>query len=248
MNEVLLIDENDNSKELFQEAFAQLRARHQELVRADSETARQAVAGEMEKSCRAFANTLRVSGLPAACRLAEAAAILMGDIVERPRDVGAETLRTAAQVIDFLQTVCQAGKSGNRCDPGSGAILVVDDEPISRRAVSASLERVGLKSTAVHQPSMALALLQDNAFDLVVLDISMPEMTGFEVCTGMRALPKNAKTPVIFVTGFNRLENKAASMTSGAADMIGKPFRHAEFGVRALLPIMRTRLTSGSNP
>ena len=248
MNAVLLIDESDNSKEFFQETFSQLRARHQGLSRADSESSRQAIASEMEKACRALANTLKISGLIAACRFSEALAILMGDIVERPRDVSPETLRTAAQALDFLQTLCQTGKAANACDPGSGSVLVVDDEPISRRAVSAALERVGLKSTAVHQPSLALALLQDNAFDLVVLDINMPEMNGFETCTGMRALPKHKHTPVIFVTGFNRLENKAASMTSGASDMIGKPFRHAEFGVRALLPIMRTKLAPGSNP
>jgi CheY-like chemotaxis protein len=247
MNGVLLIDESDNTKDFFQETFTQLRARHQALVRADSEGPRQAVASEMEKACRALANTLKVSGLIAACRFAEATAILMGDIVERPRDVSAETLRTVAQALDFLQALCQAGKQANPCDPGSGSVLVVDDEPISRRAVSAALDRVGLKSTAVHQPSLALALLQDNPFDLVVLDISMPEMNGFEMCTGMRALPRHKHTPVIFVTGFNRLENKAASMTSGASDMIGKPFRHAEFGVRALLPIMRAKLAPGSN-
>jgi CheY-like chemotaxis protein len=247
MNGVLLIDESDDTRDFFQETFNQLRARHQALVRAESESSRQTLASEMEKSCRALANTLKISGLIAACRFGEAVASLMGDIAERPRDVSSDTLRTAAQALDFLQTICQAGKAANTSDPGAGAVLVVDDEPISRRAVSAALERVGLKSTAVHQPSMALALLQDNAFELVVLDISMPEMNGFEMCASMRGLPKHQHTPVIFVTGFNRLENQAASMTSGASDMIGKPFRHAEFGVRALLPIMRAKLASGSN-
>ncbi len=227
------------------EMFAQLRACQQELARAQQDGQRMSLAGRMHEVSAALTSTARLAGLSAAARCGESLGLLLRDIIERPRNLGPETLRTIAQAVDLLHALIQAGAQANDCDPGPGSVLIVDDEPISRRAVSSALEKVGLKSTAVEQPAVALSLLRENAFDLVTLDVGMPDMSGHDLCATLRDLPRHRFTPVMVVTGLDNLENRAASLACGACDVATKPFRHAEFGLRALLRVMRSRFEAG---
>ena len=71
----------------------------------------------------------------------------------------------------------------------AASILVVDDEEISRRAIIYSLEKAQLQSVNVESGEAAYKLLVEQPFDLVFLDVDMPGMTGFELCTKLRALP-----------------------------------------------------------
>ena len=79
-------------------------------------------------------------------------------------------------------------------------VLVVDDEAISRRAVTYALERAKLKPVAVDNSEAAHKLLIESKFDLVFLDVDMPGMNGFELCSKLRMLPSHKTTPVVFVT------------------------------------------------
>jgi len=129
-------------------------------------------------------------------------------------------------------------KQGN----GPAQVLVVDDEAISRRAVTYALEKAKLKAVAVEDPRVAYQLLSERPFDLVFLDVDMPGMNGFELCARLRSLPAHKNTPVVFVTGLNDLENRANSMVSGGNDFIAKPFLFIELAVKALVYVMRARL------
>jgi DNA-binding response OmpR family regulator len=71
----------------------------------------------------------------------------------------------------------------------------------------------------------------------------MPNMSGFELCAKIRTLPQYAKTPVVFVTGLNDLENRANSSMSGGNDFIAKPFLFIELTVKALVHVLRSRMT-----
>ncbi len=120
-------------------------------------------------------------------------------------------------------------------------ILVVDDEAISRRAIVYALEKAKLKSVNVEDPQQALQLLQENDFDLVFLDVDMPNMSGFELCAKLRALPQHKKTPVVFVTSLNDFDSRTNSTMSGGNDFIGKPFLFIELTVKALTHVMRNQ-------
>jgi CheY-like chemotaxis protein len=133
---------------------------------------------------------------------------------------------------------------GKKDDLGEAAILVVDDEAISRRAISHSLEKARLKSQCIEDPAAALDLLNKNAYDLVFLDIDMPGMNGFELCAKLRNLPAYKKTPVVFVTSLNDFESRANSTMSGGNDFIAKPFVFMELAVKALVHLLRNRLRS----
>jgi len=121
-------------------------------------------------------------------------------------------------------------------------VLVVDDEAISARAVTYALERAELKYASLQDPAVAYDLLARNRFDLIFLDVDMPAMNGFEVCTKLRALPEHKHTPVVFVTRLNDFDTRTNSTMSGGNDFIAKPFLFIELAVKALVYTLRSRL------
>ena len=88
----------------------------------------------------------------------------------------------------------------------------------------------------------ALAAVSVQPFDLVVLDVDMPGMNGYEVCTKLRALPAYKETPVIFVTSLSDFQSRARSTLSGANDLIAKPFVFVELSVKALSYLLKAEL------
>jgi len=151
-------------------------------------------------------------------------------------------MRTVATVVDFLGIAFEKRDLLDKEKGRPTKVLVVDDEAISRRAVTYALEKAKLKSVAVEDPQVAYELLSEGPFDLVFLDVDMPGMNGFELCAKLRSLPAHKNTPVVFVTGLNDLENRANSMVSGGNDFIAKPFLFIELAVKALVYVMRGRL------
>ena len=144
--------------------------------------------------------------------------------------------------MDFIGLLFEKGTLPDKQDLPVTKILVVDDEAISRRAIVYALEKARLKSVNVEDPQQALALLTENEFDLVFLDVDMPNMTGYELCAKLRALPQHKKTPVVFVTSLNDFDNRTSSTMAGGTDFIAKPFLFIELTVKALIHVLRGRL------
>ena len=147
--------------------------------------------------------------------------------------------------MDFLGLLFDRGTQPERQEIPVSKILVVDDEAISRRAIVYALEKAKLKSVDVEDPEQALQLLAEGNFDLIFLDVDMPGMTGYELCAKLRAMPHLKKVPVIFVTSLNDFENRTNSTMAGGNDFIAKPFLFIELTVKALIYVMRARLSSG---
>lgn len=174
-------------------------------------------------------------------QLADALEVLLRELYEKPQTINPSTLRTVATAIDFLGLLFdRAGQAPTGRPPAK--ILVVDDDAISRRAVMFALEKAKLKSVDVEDPLTALQLVNETKFDLVFLDVDMPVMNGFELCSKLRTSELNKKTPVVFVTNLNDFENRANSTMSGGNDFIGKPFMFIELAVKALIHILRAQL------
>ena len=77
---------------------------------------------------------------------------------------------------------------------------------------------------------------------LIFLDIGLPDMNGFELCTRVRAIARHEKTPIVFVTGMTTFQNRVQSSLSGGNDFIGKPFNVAELGLKALIWVFKAQL------
>ena len=115
-------------------------------------------------------------------------------------------------------------------------LLVVDDNPASRYATSRVLRGAGFVVLEAASGQEALALAPQA--DLVVLDVNLPDIDGFEVCRRLRARPDTARTPVIHLSAtFTNAAEQVRGLDGGADGYITKPFDHAALvrGVRAVL-------------
>lgn len=122
-------------------------------------------------------------------------------------------------------------------------ILVVDDNGQNRLVVEGHLAAAGYSVTMAENGSEALSAFQAHAPDLVLLDVLMPGMDGFETCRRMKALPRGGDTPVVFLTALLDLGSHRKALESGADDFLTKPVNRAELliRVRSLLWIRRLR-------
>ena len=101
-------------------------------------------------------------------------------------------------------------------------LLIVDDAPQNLRLLNGLLRGNYRVSVAVSGRE-ALELATARPPDLILLDVSMPEMDGFEVCRRLKAAPATREIPVIFVTGLTEEEGRSRGIEAGAADFIVKP-------------------------
>jgi CheY-like chemotaxis protein len=111
---------------------------------------------------------------------------------------------------------------------GTTKILVVDDEQDQRTVIFHSLRVAGHSVSEAADGEEALAKIKRTKFDLVVLDIMMPRMTGYEVLEKIRAMPGREHTPVIVVTAKHDPEGVMREVSSGVTDHIAKPFLPSE--------------------
>jgi len=102
-----------------------------------------------------------------------------------------------------------------------GKILVVDDEQEFSHFLARKLERHGYEVTCLQSGSEALALSREQAFDLILLDMVMPETSGLQVLSGLRAQAATVDTPVIVTTGHG--QDAAEAFEGGCDDFVGKP-------------------------
>ena len=121
-------------------------------------------------------------------------------------------------------------------------ILVVDDDENILNLERTILEQKGFDVTAAGGGAEALRLLEDRTFDLVLLDVMMPEVDGFTVCRRIKDDPRLKDVPVIFLTAKGGGEALAEGFESGAIMYINKPFT-----ANKLLTIVHTMLESGTN-
>jgi two-component system OmpR family response regulator len=118
-------------------------------------------------------------------------------------------------------------------------LLVVDDEPFLRDAVAASLRFLGFETTTASTGTEALQAARNLPFDLVVLDVLLPDIDGFEIVRRLRQ--DGFKVPVIFLTARDTMADKVAGLTIGGDDYITKPFGLEELAARIRTVLRRTR-------
>lgn len=121
----------------------------------------------------------------------------------------------------------------------SGRILIVDDELINLDVAARILRRAGFDAATATDGFHALKLLATESFDLVLLDIMMPDMDGFEVCARLRQELKLDTLPVIFVTAAGDEAHLTRAFSVGANDYIIKPYRKVEMIARAKAAVER---------
>lgn len=127
----------------------------------------------------------------------------------------------------------------------SAHVLLVDDDPDIRDVVGAMLEAVGLIVEPVTTAEAALERARERHFDLLVLDWSLPGMTGLDLCRKIRAEPALSTIPVLFLTAHSSSKDIVDAFASGADDYVAKPFRAPELGARIFGLLRRARTPHG---
>lgn len=124
-------------------------------------------------------------------------------------------------------------------------LLVVDDEDNLRSMLAAALRHNGFEIDVASNGRDALTAVAETKPDLVVLDVMMPDLDGFEVCRRLRA--ENDNTPILFLTARDAIEDKVHGLTLGGDDYLEKPFSLEELVARATAVLRRTGATN-NNP
>lgn len=109
-----------------------------------------------------------------------------------------------------------------------GDILIVDDTPENLQVLNQMLTQQGYRVRPALNGALALRAAQATPPDLVLLDIRMPDIDGYEVCRRLKAAPETADTPVIFLSALDDLQDKLLGFRAGGVDYITKPFQAEE--------------------
>jgi two-component system, sensor histidine kinase and response regulator len=108
------------------------------------------------------------------------------------------------------------------------SILIVDDTQQNVMVLSQMLRDAGYKVFAAFNGEDALKLLEKRKPELILLDVMMPGMNGFQVCEKLKVNPDTQRIPVIFLSALNDIESKVKAFEAGGVDYITKPFQHQE--------------------
>ena len=206
--------------------------------------------GEGQQETRAWSRRFRVAERceerhqPAGCRGArksEGAGVQVEESPGRVTGHVMETCFTVCRTTALIQwpaiRTSMADVSGRlpvvtKGVPRLGTVLVCDDEEINRALLVRLLQRFGYDVIAVSSGAAAIATLRDKHVDLVLLDVQMPGVNGFDICAQLKAAPYTRLIPVALVTGLNAREHKIRGLKAGADDFIGKPFDPEELQAR----------------
>ena len=107
-------------------------------------------------------------------------------------------------------------------------ILIVDDNPNNLRLLSDVLREKGYKARRAISGSLALKSLEATSFDLILMDINLPGMSGYEICEKIKQNPKTKNIPVIFISAYNEPLDKVKAFQVGGTDYITKPLNNEE--------------------
>ncbi len=122
-------------------------------------------------------------------------------------------------------------------------VLVVDDNQQNRELLQAYLEDVDCRAIPAHDGPEALEIIAKNPPDLILLDVMMPKMSGFEVCRRIKNDPKTSDIPVIMVTALNEFGDIERGIDSGTDDFLSKPVNKLELLTRVKTMLKLKHLT-----
>ena len=111
-------------------------------------------------------------------------------------------------------------------------VLIIDDSPDIAALLRARLKDEPISTHFADSGAAGLAMINEIKPDIILLDIEMPQMDGYEVCRQIKANPQTVNTPIIFISGADSTEEKIRGLDLGASDYVTKPFDPAELRAR----------------
>jgi CheY-like chemotaxis protein len=222
----------------------EIRKLHQDFGNAQNDAERRLRLGDLYRKIHFVTAAAGLAHCRLVALMASAFEALIFELMGKPAALTPSILRTLAATVDFLGTLLERAREAAPEAPLTGRVLVVDDDPLSNRLVAAALRNAQLEARTSERPLEALQWLQRGRYDLLLLDIEMPTMDGFELCRRVRALAGYEHTPLVYVTAHSDFEDRARSALTGGNDLIAKPVFPLELAVKAVTHLIRGRLPS----
>jgi len=197
---------------------------------------------EFHRLVHALTSKAAVLELHPLAQVGSAVEALVGGVRENPSLNNPSTHRILTQAADLLDALSHPDVPDDLCDNPPVEVMMVDDDPVSRRLLSAAVERAFLYAECADTPEKALDLACQRLFDAIFLDVRMPGMDGFQLCEKIRTISLNRATPIVFVTSLSDFKTRVQSTLSGAEDFIVKPFTALEVAVKAIVFSLKNRL------
>lgn len=165
--------------------------------------------------------------------------IIVGRAATGPAEGGADSSPLGAVIAPSLG----ADDFGISAQPmPSAKLLAVDDDPMNRDMLSRRLEKLGYEVTDASNGREALSKLKDGNYDLVLLDILMPDLDGFQTLEFMKADPRLRHVPVIMLTALDDVASTVRCIEAGAEDYVPKPFNPTVLRARITASLEKKRL------
>lgn len=139
-------------------------------------------------------------------------------------DCDQQAAETASMIQEVVSTIWPCGDGGDAAQATPGSLLIVDDNEINRDVLSRHLARQGHAVTVAANGRQALELLSTRTFDLVLLDIMMPEVNGYQVLQHLKADTAWRDIPVIMISALDEVDSAVRCIAMGAEDYLPKPF------------------------
>jgi CheY-like chemotaxis protein len=226
------------------EALAPLQELQQQLqvAQQDAEPAyHPEFLGDLYLAVHGVCTETQHAALDTAFRLGSALESMLKKLLEHPKSWTPSNVQAAAAALDLFLEVCRTGANPNLAQPPV-QLLVVDDDPVARRAISGTLQLAFGRPDSTESGEAALRLAREKAFDLIFLDVRMPGMDGFDACCRIHQTRHNRLTPVVFVTGYDNLDSRAKAAASGGCGFVPKQVLASQLRLVALSFILRSRL------
>jgi len=231
----------------FPEYLAGMRDALQELGRTEEEPRKQKLLTEMAELIAAFKVEANMWQLRPIMQVSTVLELLLQRLAEKTKDITPSALRTIAGSLDLLADLAVPDLRADLLVMPPLEILAVDDEPLCLRAVAFALQKANLTPELARDGKEAVELARRKAYDVIFMDIQMPEMDGFEACTKIHEGTYNSNTPVVFVTSKSDFQTRAKSNLIGGKELMAKPFLIFELTVKAITYAARKRLQPPSS-
>ncbi|HEX5175516.1 MAG TPA: response regulator [Chthoniobacteraceae bacterium] len=197
---------------------------------------------ELDNHLRGFSDRAESAKLAAVHRLSAGCAELTSWLRKNPAKIAAATLAPLEDAICLLNALTAVSDPAQILDPAGALVYAVDDDPDNCECIAMALEKMNLRTKYSMKPDVALTALSNTQCDLILLDVDLPGMNGFELSLRIRQIDRHVATPIVFVSALTSTKEKLLSNPNGANDFIAKPYNLTELGLKALTLILKARL------
>jgi CheY-like chemotaxis protein len=201
----------------------------------------------LSRKVRFITHMTGMAGCYRLAQLSTALEALLFELQEKTASINESTRRTIKSTVALLAEWLLQAEHSDEQYLSSTSIMVVDDDAVSNRALIFALSRANITAKSFTDPLKALEKLQQTSYDLVLLDINMPQMDGIKVCEKLRGMPQHKSTPVIFITSHAEFEKAARSVLGSGDDFIAKPILPMELTVKITAHVLKRRAATASS-